>query len=423
MYQDFKDALLSEMEMERDIIVMNCSQPDIESLFAVNNADDELYSLILKRFNWIAYKGSTELLFRLFMKYGKDVKKIGVLGPFQLSVVLNGVETYISLKGSLKDDRIDLLSRHIINCDKPVYIIWLVKDSLSSKYELERIQQKMQIIGQNNEKKLNLCVFLFEDFLREQFGTNELMLFKRAMLTFNDEIHHVMGYQITEILNSHNLNKLKEDVENEILNFHYAQIKNELYAKISTDDTSFQDLNDVNFARIKDKFLCQDRYKLLFGGSDFSKSFLTSEWIYKKYFSIPEMDNTFIVAGYLKSIEQLLWDIILIIGKGRRIRGETIDEQNINDIDKTLGSLQYFITNYENDDLFESYFESNTHFIMRYLKKQISNWRSKFRNGYFHKDNLLDVERIEEIRATTIFLYMLILGSLSLNDDVIILLS
>ena len=171
------------------------------------------------------------------------------------------------------------------------------------------------------------------------------------------------------------------------------------------------------------RFLNLGRYELLLGESDFAKSFLTSEWLYKKYFSLQELDNTFIVAGYLKSIEQLLWDIIYIIGQGRQVRGVNIEQDNFEDIDTTLGSLQYFITNYSNDDLFETAFGTSTRFVMRYLRSQLSVWRAKYRNGYFHKHNLEDKEKINLIREETFFLYLLILGSISLDSNAMLLLS
>ena len=54
---------------------------------------------------------------------------------------------------------------------------------------------------------------------------------------------------------------------------------------------------------------------------------------------------------------------------------------------------------------------------MGYINEIISNWRKLRRNGYFHKDNLNDVNKIELIRNETFFIYMLIIGSLELSED------
>ena len=93
--------------------------------------------------------------------------------------------------------------------------------------------------------------------------------------------------------------------------------------------------------------------------------------------------------------------MIHIVGQGRQMRGITIEDNNIEDIDTTLGSLQSFIANYANDDLFENVFGTSTHFVMQYLKYQLSAWRRNYRNGYFHKNNLEDKERINTIRYDT----------------------
>ena len=164
-------------------------------------------------------------------------------------------------------------------------------------------------------------------------------------------------------------------------------------------------------------FISSGRYKLLLGNSDFAQSFLTTEWLLKKYFSVEALDNTFIVAGYLKSIEQLLWRIISIIGQGRTIKNVVISQENMDDIDNTLGALQYFLSGYSNDDLFNSSFGNSKHFIMNYLRTQISDWRQQYRNGYFHKHNLTDINKISAIKEETYFLYMLILGAINLSSS------
>lgn len=43
--------------------------------------------------------------------------------------------------------------------------------------------------------------------------------------------------------------------------------------------------------------------------------------------------------------------------------------------------------------------------------------RRKYRNGYFHKHNLENKKQVDAIRDETYFLYLLILGSISLDDD------
>ena len=149
---------------------------------------------------------------------------------------------------------------------------------------------------------------------------------------------------------------------------------------------------------------------------DFAQSLLTSEWLYKKYVMLEQLDNTFIVAGYLKSVEQLLWSIIKLTGRGKFIKDKKIGTAKEDEIDTTLGSLEHFVGDDANSDLFIDAFNNNT-FVIKYIKRQISSWRAKKRNGLFHKSQLKDKAKIDDIRQETIFLYFLILGSLKLTDD------
>lgn len=421
MYQRFKRQLLDEMEMRRDMIVLKVSEPSPEPIFEVSSSDDKLYQHILYEFNMIAVRHVENLLYDLCVKYEIDVEKAVNIGSFDLKMSINGQLCCIELKTSPTVFNSSSYSRFINrvqNSQQPVYLVYLLKDSHQSRNAINRHELRIN----KNCNVSNLKTMLFEDFLLEQFGVNELNLFKKAMMTYKDEMHQAVGYQITEIFNSRNLAILKEELEQDILNFEYERIKNNRFTEIHSIDDKFRDLNNTNFRNIKKLFLEQKRYKLLLGNSDFAKSFLTSEWLIKKYFSLPEMDNTFIVTGYLKSIEQLLWNVIHIVGQGRQMRGITIEDNNTEDIDTTLGSLQFFIANYANDDLFENVFGTSTHFVMRYLKYQLSAWRRNYRNGYFHKNNLEDKERINTIRYETFFLYFLILGSISLDDNAMIML-
>jgi len=171
-------------------------------------------------------------------------------------------------------------------------------------------------------------------------------------------------------------------------------------------------------------YINKEKYKIMLSDYDFSDSFITSEWLFEKYKPSQELDNTCIVAGYLKSIEQLLCGIIWKIAKGKKIRG-LYDTYFINDDSKnddaiycTLGNLIHFISN-ENtisviDDLYLDNLANKQSFI-NYLNEQLKKWKKNYRNGYFHKDNLKDLNRVKEIRDETIYLYFLILGSLKID--------
>ena len=82
------------------------------------------------------------------------------------------------------------------------------------------------------------------------------------------------------------------------------------------------------------------------GTADFAVSFISSEWNYQAYQLTENLDMTGIVAGYLKSIEQLLYCIFGILeDKGISIKshdGSIVDfsVEHESQIDSTLGTLE-----------------------------------------------------------------------------------
>ena len=419
IYQEFKRKLLNEMRLRRDMIVVGTKTTSLEPIFEISNSDDKTYNKILYELDRIALRHSKRLLADLCKDYGIDVKIDNKVTIGDLQITVNYKPILIELVTSPRTDRLKSKVIEARNLTLPIYFVYLLKDTQKSRDILAKKENALNEIC----KPIDIRFVLFDDLLAELFGYKELNRFRMAMSTYKEEMHQVIGYQITEMFNEHNLSLLKKELEEELRLFDYDSIRQERFMSLRADNNRFRDINDSNFAIIKTKFVEQERYQLLLKERDFAKSFLTSEWLYKKYVTLPEMDNTFIVAGYLKSIEQLLWRIICIVGQGRAVQGVIVAENNENDIDTTLGSLQWFITDYANDDLFENAFETCTHFVMNYLRAQLKDWKNKYRNGYFHKHNLKDESKIKKIRSETIYLHFLILGTIFLNENTIIRLS
>lgn len=424
MYQEFKQKLLNEMEMRRDMIVLQYAEPSVEPIFEVSSADDKLYKRILEEFDRLAVGYADNLLQALSVKYG-ILEKNADRDPGALIMTVDGKKSYIELKTNVaRNQRVtNVWVKQVQHSDLPVCFVFLLKDSQESRKAIMRQETEMRKL----DSSLRIRALLLDDIFAEQFGAEEWKRFREAMATFKEEMHQTVGYQITEIFNPHNLEQLKTNLKGELFSMDYDRIMHDKHIELQAEGESIGDLFPRHFTNIKKLFLEQGRYELLLGKSDFAKSFLTSEWIYNKYFFLPEMDNTFVVAGYLKSIEQLLWSMIQIVGHGRQIKGQretrvAIKEENADMIDKTLGSLEYFLTDRSNTDLFERCFGTHTRFVQRFLKGQLKLWRKKYRNGYFHKHNLTEEDTIKDIRTTTIYLHMLILGTISLDEETVVLL-
>lgn len=282
--------------------------------------------------------------------------------------------------------------------DEDIYSVYLIKNTKEGRAWLNNN------VPQDAPSK----AILLADFILEVFGKDELNRFELAMVNFSAEMQDTIGYQITKIGNERALKDLREQLDTDLLHFEYSEIR-ELKA-----ETSGPYIEDDVYYTIAERF--KFNYKLLLGNSDFAVSFLTSEWLYRQHSTMANLDNTFMVAGYLKSIEQILWDIISTVAVGKYIGSSRIGDDDVDKNDTMLGSLKCFLNYSSNQELFNTAFGEDAKHVQRYLNYQLDSWITKNRNGYFHKHNMSE-EQVGEIRKQTYFLYFLILGSLHLTND------
>lgn len=403
IYENFKKNLLEQLRTKRDIIVAEKKFDEPSSLLEISE-DLDLYTKIVVSFKGISERSFSQLLIDLAGKYDVEFKNEVQIDGFQCDYMLvdDGLEKVIEVK-SMPTDTIDYpVLKFADKFNKPLILVFLIKDDFNGQNAI--LKSHGQIAENWPEVDVQCMTFgMLVDYL---FGEDEFSKFKNAMSTFKDEVHRIIGYQLTEVLNEDNLLKLKNETERELLDFPYDDFKFLRYEEFR--------IFAEKFDLIRSMFL-NERYKVLLGKKDFAESFLTSEWLYKNYVTSKEMDNTFIVAGYLKSIEQLLWDILVLTeDKDKFKKGKSLACED--KIHCTLWNLENFIANKKNQWLFDGIFGNDVKYVQRYLKNVTKHWRENHRNGYFHKDNL-DADNVSEIRKETYLLYMLILGSLDLSED------
>ena len=414
MYQAFKEDLLQELVIQRDITVIRAQKHRRQGLFGVRSQNDKIYASLVTIFESVTLKKTRELIFDLCKKHnipaldGREMLHDIIISKDNKRthyVVLNKIE-------SINSEQFYMLKESMRAMNEPCVLVFLLENTFDNKLEIQKLADRFYMqICKTEAVEENLSCLLFDDFLVEVFGEDEAKEFNKMLGEFMIEFHNLLGYQITEICTPYSLGKLKTDILQELKTFPYESIRQKTFPEIK----SKYDINDISFQRIYQNFFKNNKYEVLVKNSDFAISFLTSEWLYKKYVMLESLDNTFIVAGYLKSIEQLLWSIIKITAKGKYICGKKIDEKNNDSISATLGTLEYFIIDEANSSIFADTFKDNK-FVIHYLRSQIALWREKKRNGLFHKTQLNDKSKIDSIREETIFLYFLILGALKLDD-------
>nr|WP_072537823.1 hypothetical protein [Anaerococcus mediterraneensis] len=419
MYEELRKKLVEDLAMARELAIISYKKPRVRSIFSISSLDDNLYREIIEKFDRISFKYAKKLIGLLCKKYGVEAEFKRDNGydsqgrSLYSYFLIDRQVVYFKLYPTyeLGGVRAGDLRNQAIETGKKVLGVFMVKPNT---YNIERLNS-MEGSWKKSNPNMDIELITYEGLIERFFGKEEVENFNKFMVDYQKEMHQILGFQITELLNDETLEKLKKESSDLLINFDYKSINDR--TSNYDDGSRLEKLNKENFGKLYDNFIREKRYEIMVGESDFARSFLTSEWIFRKYLYNENLDNTYIVAGYLKSVEQLLWDIILRLGQGKYIRGLEIQETDNDDIDKTLGSLEYFITSYENDDIFDEVFAYSKHFLMRYLRGKLRVWRTYYRNGYFHKDNLKDEEKIKKIREETIYIYFLLLGSVDLSKD------
>ncbi len=260
----------------------------------------------------------------------------------------------------------------------------------------------------NKKAHLSVKHMTLQEFFCDMFGQDEYEIFLEYLGKFNDAAQTIIGYNTVLAPTEDNIEKFKKTTLKELLEFKYEQ-----YVQEGVDPKQIEKIRYNYFERCL--------YKIMLGDSTFANSFLSSEWNYKIYKATDSLEQTGIIAGYLKSIEQLAYEIAKLhvgerdvtIRKKSWANGSFFTKKVAEKIDFSLGELEYFFV--ENNNLF-----GVTDDVRAYIVETVADWRENQRNGYFHKHNLKDINKVDEIRNKAIFLYFLLLGGCKIrNVDVV----
>lgn len=181
-------------------------------------------------------------------------------------------------------------------------------------------------------------------------------------------------------------------------------------------------VNDVNFTQNEEnskqlisnyklsQYYLQNGYENAFvGTSDYAKSFLTSEYLYRYFKGNPMFDYTPIVSGYLKSIEQLLHTICSSYSNHYNTQDDLSNY--------TMGEYIDYLFRW---GVFKKVFRKELKPAKDYIKGCLHSYRKESRNHVFHKDYFNSWDRVEQIRKNTIFLHVVLLGGIDstiINND------
>jgi hypothetical protein len=198
-------------------------------------------------------------------------------------------------------------------------------------------------------------------------------------------------------------------------------------------------LTDDDFNIIDSAFFEDGLFEAIIGTSQFSKSFITSEYLFRTIDKRLEIDYTTVVAGYLKSVEQLLYLIYLsAFGNDLKIMyWDVCNKTESFDLSNEKYRYDPYCQN-GNPELQEFYYHKKRtgvkapafSSLVRFIRYNSDTWKiseagkeyvcsclmdycSFCRNSHFHKDNIErdSYESVVRIRNNTFScLYYLIGG-------------
>jgi adenosylcobinamide amidohydrolase len=132
-------------------------------------------------------------------------------------------------------------------------------------------------------------------------GRDDYDDFKECVGQYNYNAEQKLGITVSAIPTKKAVEKHRAMIQKELLSYFY---KKEL-------QTIFDEKEIMN---MKERF--EKNYVVLISNANFSKSLISSEWYYTLQVKTDAgIEQTAIVAGYLKSIEQLLFSILLVLSE------------------------------------------------------------------------------------------------------------
>ena len=271
----------------------------------------------------------------------------------------------------------------------------------------ESIETRNNIVEQRIELSDGFVRVMPLEELFSLISEEEFDIYMKYVKKFNEDVKRLLGYRTIVVPSGSSVEELKKNIESEFRSINFDKL-------LSVDG-----LYENQIKIIKRNFWERSLYYALQGEASFAENFISSEWYYKNHVEFSILGQNAIMAGYLKSVEQLLYSIVkLSEGTGRQIkkygfgRPQYIEycAENKLLIDYTLGSIIGYVRHYS--DLWDV-----NSYVKNYIIDKLISYRDKYHNAIFYADNYKKIEDIKELRTDTIYLYYLLLGSMKISDS------
>ena len=268
-----------------------------------------------------------------------------------------------------------------------------------------------------NQKYRN---YKYKEFVRqitikqffEMLGVDNYETFKEYVGRYNYDAEQMLGITVSAIPTAKAIVRHKEKIRERLLGYFYESELRTIF-----DEKEIADM----------KAWFEKNYEVLISDADFAKSFISSEWYYDlQVMTDGGIDQTAIVAGYLKSLEQLLISILLVLSDNENneflfwakpeVKEQTgkqklpLNRENQKLVLTMANNILKTIRPNKKDVLRKT---RMTDRVLAYLEEYVD----KTRNGYMHKDNLYEWSDIQNIRTKTYAAYFMVLGTFFIDVE------
>lgn len=309
--------------------------------------------------------------------YEKDQIRTGIV------FYISGSEEYVRkfINGAYIVDRLMLVC--IAEPDKNIYEALIEKENESYR-----------------KAGIAITYVTIKEFWTSHFGPDEYTTLLQSINEFTEKAQALIGFNTVITPTEEALDKFRKSTGDMLQAFNYTSV---LPTNIAVGNIS-----DAIAYYIKN-----NRWKIMLTKKNFATSFISSEWYYKMYQLTNNLDLTAIVAGYIKSVEQLLFAIfasrqipVKDIHKNMvQFSGESVQTMSI-----TLGSLESALSHKQ--WMIASNIDHDAYACISTLVKE---WNDKYRKKLFHRENLTSLAVVDEVRNQAILLYAVLLGSIYLQ--------
>lgn len=414
LYEKYSRQILIKLHSARNFNA--CNELAINSFLGIEDRNVAMQSMLLKRYNDEALNLFEELVENLATRLERPLKKTGdrvggsslFVGPENEAVLLAMPDNkWIPLSPEPRRELHAVVeAKGYAGAD----LVWLLEDAESSP--------AMQFPFWNEAlKSTGIRNVAFKDWFSGIFGKDEYTQIESVLITSKADCRFALGYTTIALPSPKELESFRRGLAVRFVEEDALKATERLALFCEKEGI------DAPLERITQRFIRNKRYLKIFGPGECSESFAASEWRLSINETTEHTEQTGTVAGYIKSVEQLLWEILglfadrsLEVKLGRDAKWTSLTKSFLEQSEKhaTLGNLTFLFSNRQysafNHEIYEEPI-SETHLLW----KKLAAFDEK-RNGKFHKTNFCDIMAVKDLRDDVIDIAYIFLGSLKLDE-------